>query len=190
VIRGSNGVLLAAAARLGYLEGPVLDLTHGRGSWWTVYTPHELIIFEGDFTDTGMVGGCAPIICYDPPYISTGNRGTSTTPDFYARYGLGELKGGWRPLRQLMSDGLDEATRILAPGGHLLMKCMNYVEGGHRVWNVPYFVHYGQELGLRLVDEFIHLSGGGPQVMTNLDGSPRQQQHTRQVHSNLLVFTK
>jgi hypothetical protein len=197
VIRGSNGVLIAAAARLGYLDGPapfddaILDLTYGRGAWWTRYNPgRRLSIFDGDFTDTGIEDDSFPIIGFDPPYISTGTKTTSSIPDFYDRYGIGELSG-WQAIRKLMECGLGECARILAPGGWLLFKCMNYVESGRRIWNVHYFAHYGQAtLGLRLVDEFIHVTGGGAQPQTNLDGTPRQQKHTRQVHSNLLIFTK
>jgi hypothetical protein len=189
VVQGTNGVLIAAAARLGYLDGPVLDLTYGRGAWWTVYRPHELIIFDGDFTDTDMVDNCCPVICFDPPYISTGTRATSTIPDFYDRYGIGELSG-WQAIRKLMEAGFDECSRILAPGGWLLFKCMNYVESGRRVWNVHHFADYGQERGLRLLDEIVHVTGGGAQPSTNLDGTPREQRHARQVHSTLLVFTK
>ena len=189
VIRGSNGKLIAAAARLGYLDGPVLDLTYGRGKWWTVWKPNEILIFPGDFTDTAIVNDAAPIICFDPPYISTGNKATSTIPDFYDRYGIGELSG-WQAIRKLMEVGLDECARILAPGGFLLFKCMNYVESGRRIWNVHHFAEYGDCIGLRLVDEFVHVTNGGPQPDTNLDGSPRAQKHARQVHSTLLVFTK
>jgi hypothetical protein len=189
VIRGSNGVLIAAVARLGYLNGPVLDLTFGRGAWWTRYQPNELTEYVGDFTATGIVAGSVPVICYDPPYISTGSRATSSIPDFYDRYGVGEFSG-WQAVRKLMEAGLDECARILAPRGWLLMKCMNYVESGRRVWNVHHFADHGRALGLELVDEFVHVTGGGAQPSTNLDGSPREQRHARQVHSDLLVFTK
>jgi hypothetical protein len=189
VIEGSNGVLIATIARrLDYLAGaPVLDLTYGRGAWWTRYRPNELLIFDGDFTDTGIIDNAIPVICFDPPYISTGSKATSTIPDFYDRYGVGELSG-WQAIRKLMEAGLDECARILTPGGRVLMKCMNYVESGRRVWNVHHFATYQRQL--RLVDEFVHVTGGGAQPSTNLDGSPRRQKHARQVHSNLLVFTK
>lgn len=188
----TNGVLIAEVARLGYLGGPndtVLDVTYGRGLFWTRYRPAWLIQGEGDFRDRPEVDDSVAVVVFDPPYISTGSRATSTVDEFYDRFGLGELKG-WRAIRKLINAGLVECARVLKPGGYLLVKCMDYVESGHKVWNTFHVFNEAENLGLRLVDRFIHLSGGGPQTMTNLDGSPREQKHAREVSSMLLVFTK
>lgn len=192
MIRGSNGVLIATVARLGYLGGPtatVLDVTHGRGLWWTRYRPAFLIVGAGDFRDRPEVDDSVDVVCFDPPYISTGTRETSSVDEFYDRFGLGDLKG-WRAIRELIDDGLAECARILTPRGHLLVKCMDYTESGRKVWNTFHTVAVADRLGLRLVDRFHHLTGGGPQPMTNLDGSPREQKGAREVTSMLLVFTK
>jgi hypothetical protein len=191
-------VLIATVARLGYLGGPtstVLDVTYGKGSWWTRYRPpalaaHDLYTLdEVDFRDLSEPDDSVEVVCFDPPYISTGSRETSSVDDLYDRFGLGELKG-WRMIRRLIDAGLAECTRILAPGGYLLVKCMDYVESGHKVWNTFHVVDEAEHLELRLVDRFHHHTGGGPQVQTNLDGSPREQKHAREVTSMLLVFTK
>ena len=192
VIRGSNGVLIATVARLGYLGEPssrVLDVTYGRGLWWTRYRPANLIAGTGDFRLRPEADDSVEVVCFDPPYISTGSRDTSSVDDLYDRFGLGDAKG-WRAIRQLIDDGLNECARLLAPSGYLLVKCMDYVESGHKVWNTFHVVADAERLGLRLVDRFHHLTGGGPQVTTNLDGSPREQRHAREVTSMLLVFTK
>jgi hypothetical protein len=193
VIRGSNGVLIATIAQLGYLDGEyVLDVTYGEGKWWTRYRPDVLI--EGtketeDFRHRPEDNDSVPVITFDPPYISTGSRETSSVDRFYSAYGLGDLKG-WRAIRSLIDDGLAECARILRPGGWLLVKCMDYVESGHKVWNTFHVYGQAESLGLELVDRFHHLTGGGPQTLTNVDGSPRQQKHAREVSSMLLVFTK
>lgn len=192
VIKGSNGVLIAKVAQLGYLGDPdelIFDVTPGRGLWWTRYQPSNLISLSCDFRDIPEADGSVPVVCFDPPYISTGSRDTSSVDELYDRYGLGDLKG-WRAIRELIDDGLAECARILAPRGYLLVKCMDYVESGRKVWNTFHVVAQAETLDLRLVDRFIHLTGGGPQTMTNLDGSPREQKHAREVASMLLVFTK
>jgi hypothetical protein len=198
VVRGSNGVLIATVARLGYLGEPtsaVLDVTYGRGSFWTRHRPagliaHDLYTLDGvDFLDLPETAGSMPCVIFDPPYISTGSRDTSSVDDLYDRFGLGELNG-WRAVRALIDGGLAECTRVLAPKGSLLVKCMDYVESGRKVWNTFHVAGEGERLGLRLVDRFHHLTGGGPQPMTNLDGSPREQRTAREVTSMLLVFTK
>ncbi|MEP7114436.1 MAG: hypothetical protein ABI862_14315 [Ilumatobacteraceae bacterium] len=179
-------------ARLGYLGGPestVLDTTYGRGGFWTRYRPPGLIRTTSDFRCLPHPRDSVEIVCYDPPYISTGNRETSTVDDLYDRFGLGDLNG-WRAIRQLIDDGLADCARVLAPRGHLLVKCMDYTESGRKVWNTFHVYDEAKRLGLRLVDRFHHLTGGGPQPATNLDGSPREQRGAREVASMLLVFTK
>ena len=136
VVRGSNGVLIATVARLGYLGGPsstVLDSTYGRGSFWTRYRPAGLLTndmhtpgvdMRADFREMPLRDGSMPVITFDPPYISTGNRDTSSVDDLYDRYGIGQLKG-WRAIRALIDGGLAECSRVLAPRGYLLVKCMD-----------------------------------------------------------------
>lgn len=194
VIRGSNGKLIAKVARLGYLGDdttPVLDVTPGREKWWTIYRPPGLVTRSGeDFramsdADASWRG----VIAFDPPYISTGSRATSSIDEFYDRYGLGEVKG-WRDVRRQIEEGLTEQARIMAPRSTLLLKCMDYVESGAKRFNSIHFGAFGDQLDLTLVERFHHLTGGGAQPKTNLDGSPREQKHAREVTSTLLVFTK
>lgn len=195
VIRGTNGALLAAVARLGYCGGPgdaVLDVTPGREKWWTRYRPPGLVTRPGvDFTNLPDPDNTFPVIAFDPPYISTGNRATSSIDDFYNRYGLGDHKG-WQAIRDLICIGVAECARVLKPDGYLLVKCMDYVESGHKRWNTFYVATYAVALNLDLVDRFHHISTGkgGPQPLTNLDGSPREQKTAREVSSMLLVLTK
>jgi hypothetical protein len=179
-------------AQLGYLGGegtPVLDMTPGRGKWWTRYRPPLLFESHDDFRDHPNQEESMPVVCFDPPYISTGSRERSSIPDFYDRYGLKGLTG-WKATRRLIDEGLAECARILTAHGFLLVKCMDYVESGHKVWNTFHVAAQGEALGLELVDRFHHLSGGGAQPNDNLDGSPREQKHAREVSSMLLVFTK
>lgn len=194
-------MLIAEVARLGYLGRPdstVLDATYGRGSFWTRHRPAGLLTndmhtpgvdMRADFREMPLRDASMPVITFDPPYISTGNRETSSVDDLYDRFGLGNLSG-WRAIRKLITDGLIEQARILAPRGRLLVKCMDYTESGRKVWNTFHVYGEAERLGLRMVDRFHHLTGGGPQPQDNLDGTPREQKTAREVTSMLLVFTK
>lgn len=201
VIGGENGHLIATVARLGYLGAPdstVLDTTYGRGSFWTRHRPPGLLTndvatpgvdMRADFRALPMASRSVPVVVFDPPYISTGSRETSSVDDLYDRFGIGNLSG-WRAIRKLIDDGLAECERVLATKGYLLVKCMDYTESGRKVWNTFHVHAEGERLGLRLVDRFHHLTGGGPQPTTNLDGSPREQRTAREVTSMLLVFAR
>jgi len=198
VFRGSNGDLIAAAAKYGYLgdiDTHVVDMTYGEGNFWTRYRPTNLIghdKFKGDgvdFCDLPYDDVSLPTIVFDPPYISTGNRATSTTDDLYDRFGIGDLSG-YASVRALIDLGLAECSRVLAPKGHLLVKCMDYTESGRKHWSTFDTYATARLLGLRMVDRIIHHTGGGPQPHTNVDGSPRQWKGFREVTSTLMVFTK
>lgn len=191
VVRGTNGVLIAEAARLGYLgdeASTVLDTTYGRGLFWTRYRPPGLIVSADDFRNLSRPDRSIDVVVFDPPYISTGNRDTSSVPDLYDRFGLGELTG-WHAIRRLIDDGLAECARVVARRGFVLVKCMDYVESGRKVWNTFHVHAEAERLGLRMVDRFHHLTGGGPQPTTNLDGTPRRQRTAREVSSMLMIFT-
>ena len=67
VIRGSNGVLIARVATLGYLGGPrdtVLDVTYGRGLWSTMPpgVPHR---WQGRLRDRPEVDSSVDVVCFD-----------------------------------------------------------------------------------------------------------------------------
>jgi hypothetical protein len=197
VVRGSNGKLIATVARLGYVGGRddvVLDVTYGRGLWWTVYRPanlvaHDIALDGVDFRHLPEADASAAIVCFDPPYITTGNRATSTVGDLYDRYGLGATNG-WRAGRELIADGLAECARVVTPGGFVLAKCQDYVESGTKRWNSFWLVATAETLGLDPHDRVIHHSGPGAQPKQNRDGSPRRQVHVREVASFLFVLAR
>lgn len=199
VVKGDNGHLIAEAARLWI--GPddyVIDLTYGRGGFWTEYRPELFISNDLHKPATCSVdyrnlpadwAGFFDVVVFDPPYISTGTKAKSTTPEMYDRYGIGNARG-WREVFTDIQHGIVEAERILKPRGRLLVKCMDYVESGSIRWGRRHVVDVAERAGLKQVDEFVHHSGTGPQPTVNLDGTLRRQVHSRRAHSFLCVFKK
>jgi len=190
----TNGPLIAAAAQLWIKDTDlVVDMTYGRGKFWTCYCParlvgHDLITDGVDFRHLPEADGTVDVAVFDPPYVSMGGRETSTKPDFTDRYGLIEAPSSPAELAKLIAQGIREGNRILRPKGRLMVKCMDYVSSGGLFLGRHHVVTTALGLGMRQVDEFVHHSGVGPQPTEHLDGTPRKQYHARRAHSFLCVF--
>lgn len=185
-----NGPLIAAAATLWIdPDDSVLDVTYGRGKFWSDYRPadlrtHDIAIDGVDFRALPEADASIDVVVFDPPYIAQGGRDSSTQPDFLDRYGLYEVPRTHDELRELIAAGIGEAVRVLVPKGRLLVKCMDYINGGRYRQGRHEVVEAAQEAGLVQVDEFVHYSGSGPQPKR------LRQVHSRRVHSFLCVFRK
>lgn len=185
VVAGTNADLVWHIRRL-YLTGTVLDVTYGKGSWWRTYTPdqlthHDLLQDGIDFTDLPYDNRTWDTVCYDPPYIPAGGSTTTTAGDFQDRYGIDEGRSQDN-LNQLVMAGLEETARVTAEW--LLVKCMDYVNGGVFTPMSWMIWQHAQHLGLHLHDEIIHHTGSGPGGH-NIVTPKRARRH----HSKLLVFT-
>lgn len=184
-----NGPLIAAAADIWINPtDTVMDVTYGRGNFWTVYRPehlitHDLAIDGVDFRQLPEADQSVDVVIFDPPYIAQGGRDTSTAPDFMARYGLVDVPKTTGELFELIAAGITECARVLKPKGRLMVKCMDYVNSGRLVLGRHHVVTTALELGLRQEDEFIHYSGVGPG-----NKRPGAQQHSRRAHTFLCVF--
>jgi hypothetical protein len=185
-----NGPLIAAAAQLWINDDDrVLDVTYGRGLFWTDYRPtdlttHDIAIDGVDFRDLPHEDESFDVVVFDPPYIAQGGRETSQLPDFMDRYGLVDVPKTVSELQGLIFEGLRETVRVLATEGRLFVKCMDYINGGEFVQGRHFVVDTVNLLGVSQVDEFVHYSGTGPQP------KGRRQLHSRRAHSFLCVFRK
>lgn len=193
-----NGPLIAQVARLWIKPDDLLmDVTWGRGLWWTDYKhPEHLFIKHDRYTLDGVDYHELPesdesvdVIALDVPYTSVGSVETSTIPDFHDRYGLTSQKG-YKAIFEDTASAITECSRVLRRGGRLLLKLSDYVESGHMRWAWRNADDAATAAGLRHCDEIIHHSGTGAQPKTNLDGSPRRQVHSRRCHSFLEIYYK
>lgn len=198
VVRGNNAELLREASRLWFdaSSDVVLDVTYGRGKWWSHVRPlhlvtHDKFTLDGvDFRRLPEASCSVDVVAFDPPYVSPGGRGTSTVGDFNDRYGLVDVPRTPLETQNMIGKGVRESHRVLRKGGRLLVKCSDYVSSGKFFPGHQLTVLGAVEVGFEQVDEFVHWTGTGPQPKTNLDGTPRRQVHSRRSHSFLCVFRK
>jgi hypothetical protein len=186
----TNGHLIADVAELGYLDGTVLDATHGRGTFWTIWQPERLI--TNDFNPTlsadhhqdyrafDFLDGSFDATVYDPPYKL---NGTPTNDAMDDRYGTGGEK--YVPTRVRMEnilDGARECYRVTR--GFLLVKCEDQVVSGDVCWQTDLITRAVEDTGGRKVEEFYFLNTPRPQP------SGRSQRHASRNLSTLLVFAR
>lgn len=187
----NNAELIADVARLGYLDGRVLDVTYGLGTFWKVWRPADFTACDlepakspigrsVDFTNLLPVLGARSFdaIVLDPPYKLNG------TPDgaIDGRFGVHEVTTAQGRI-DLMLAGVTECSHFLAAGGRLLVKCQDQVNAGRMWWQTDLVTARARECGLVKVDRFDLLGKHRPQPMGG-----RRQQHAHGRPSTLLVF--
>ncbi len=190
VFVGTNAELMAAVAPY-YLTGSVCDVTYGLGGWWQCFRPAELVAHDidtekgdgVDFTALPEQDETYDAVTFDPPYIPQGGYETSTAPQFVGRFGLTSRSRS--DLWQMIADGISECARVLRPEGYLLVKCMDFVNGGAFHLGHRKVLEIADEVGLRCHDLIVHHTGSGPGG-TNIFDPKRARRH----HSYLLVFAK
>lgn len=170
----TNGHLLEAAATLGYVplgNRRHLDMTYGRGGWWTRIRPLELVAHDKytldgvDFRHLPHPDASFDFVGFDPPYIETDEARADMLDrgeDFLDRYGLINGPRTFATMWALIDAGTREAARVVRPGGRVLIKCMGY-QSGKRYRPVPMMVTtLAEHLGLDIDAEMIMRRQLGP----------------------------
>lgn len=188
----TNAELICAARDLGYLNDDylILDPTFGLGVFWKAWQPQHFFSSDLDPTKAGSVGEAADFtnlpweddsfdaVVFDPPYKL---NGTPSGTD--ERYGV-HLPTRWQDRMRLCRDGITECLRVLKPRGFLLVKCMDQVVSGAKVFQTDNFTHHAQSMGAVKVDQ-LHM-----QVNPRPQPAGRRQVHSQGNYSTLLVFKK
>jgi SAM-dependent methyltransferase len=187
----TNAHLIEDVAKLGYLDGLVLDATYGLGTWWKRWQPPLGWLVKNDLRARGEAlsydfrgfpvnwADRYDVVAFDPPYKLNG----TPDPSIDSRYGV-HVATTWVQRHHLIREGIKECRRVLKPGGYLLLKCQDQVCSGQIRWQTDTFTEYAWAQGLVKVDRFDMLGTGRPQP------EGRRQVHAHQRPSTLLVFQK
>lgn len=182
----NNSHMIEDVARLGYLDGLVLDATYGEGAFWNLWRPETLVTsdlykpakYSWDYKNIPMPDSHFDVVVFDPPYKLSG---TPSSPKMDHAYGVEE----YMPREERLEDirlGALECFRVA--GKFLLVKCMDQVEGGKMRWQTDIVTRAVEEAGGRKVDRFDYLHTPRPQP------EGRRQKTARSNYSTLLVFAK
>jgi site-specific DNA-cytosine methylase len=182
----TNADLIADVARLGYLDGTVLDATYGAGTFWKVWRPDQLVTNDrwkpadrsDDYRALPWERESFDSVVFDPPYKL---NGTPALAEQDARYGTVARTSRAEVLEDIRRGAL-ECFRVCRR--FLLVKCQDQVEGGQVRWQTDMVTRTIEDVSGRKVDRFDFVSNGRPQP------PGRRQLTARRNHSTLLVFGK
>lgn len=181
--RKNNAELIADVAKLGYLDGHVLDMTYGYGTFWKEWQPEEFTYHDAkldgvDFRDLPYEDGTFDAVVFDGPYKLNG----TPDPTVDERYGV-DKKGSIESRHQLLMDGVEEGARVCKTKGYLLVKCQDQVASGRVWWQTDMLTTQARMVGCVKVDSILF-----PSYRKQPAGT--RQVHFRRNYSTLLVFRK
>lgn len=187
---------MLACRSLGYLaDGPsILDPTYGRGVWWKLWRPsglvqHDLMLDGFDFTSMPLEDESVDDAVFDPPYAPQGGVETSTLRDYNTRYGRELAPKTPDGIQKLSAAGLAELRRVVRRprrergelvGGHVLVKCMDYIWSGSLHLATLDVADAARALGFTIEDKLEHVGkasrpqpGGRSRKCPECKGTPR-----------------
>jgi hypothetical protein len=191
----TNGHLIADLAKLGILtkDQTIIDLTYGRGVFWSQWQPGNLIgvtygtgqttttstmvLADDDFTALQRSYPAADVVVFDLLYMPAGSK-SPTLGGLLGRYGIARLSSS--DIEGLISNGLNQAVRVCKPGGTILTKSGQGINGGKRFSSSDIMRRRAHVLGLHQIDEFVFIT------------TPRTQKHRghqKNARSNFSTLT-
>lgn len=176
----NNAEMIADVAKLGYLDGRVMDLTYGEGNFWTVFHPPRRKFVAHDLYTLDGVDATEPLphrklsfnaIVIDFPYAFRGRA----SKDFDGKYGVDEYEPAHVIMERIFA-GMTQAAVCLAHEGYLLVKCQDQVVSGHVRWQTDEITKHGEVLRLRKEDRF-DIPSGRPQPEGRMKRCPDCKGH-------------
>ena len=148
----NNAELVADVAKMGWLDGKVLDLTYGMGKFWSVFEPDALTKNDvnPDKGDHHYRAQQPPLkwvnsfdaVVFDPPYRMSGRPDSAMG----SQYGIDVPRSKYE-LLGLLADGTRGAAACVKKGGWLHVKCQAQINGGKYVDQPRLVVDTVTELG-------------------------------------------
>lgn len=118
---------------------------------------------------------------FDPPFIAGHTKASPTGRMGIRFHGFRYMKDLWA----WYDECLKEFSRVVQPGGHLIVKCQDTVSSGTQFWSHVHLINKAESLGFKLIDLFVLLA------KSRVIGHNHQnQKHARKFHSYFLVFKK
>ncbi len=158
----TNGEMMVDVAAL-YIDlehHRVLDPTYGEGGFWTHVRPKLLTGTDVDVEKSPTYGlpvdytaltghflpGSFDRVVFDPDYVSVGGRETSTLGTMPSAYGMHMTeKTPHKQWTLKILPGIASCWEVLAPGGLLMVKGMNYISSGN-------FQNFQRKISSALID--------------------------------------
>lgn len=175
-----------------------VDMTYSKGAMWRgtgiepKYKLDRRIEKEGVIkADTAegipLRDNSVSSIMFDPPFIAG--------PPSKMKYAMTERFTGYKNINELwdyMDKSINEAYRVLKPGGKLIVKIQDVAVDVGKSTRQNYFssaevYNFGVNAGFRPVDRFINVKAE-PRIPPNMTGMT--QKMARKMHSDYWVFEK
>jgi hypothetical protein len=145
-------------------------------------TPHFL---AADFCALPYQEQCLDVVVFDPPYLH--NPGGFLMNDRYRNQQT--TKGMYHRdiLRDCYCRGLQEAWRVVRPGGTVWVKGKDEIESGQQCWSHAEVRTAAERLGFVAIDQFFLVVQS---TLTTLTWEGQKQHHARKNQSWLWVFKR
>jgi hypothetical protein len=172
-------------------RGIELDPTYGRG----LFYDHNFPVPKYKYDLEPKVAGTTTADCrqlamhpdrsihsimFDPPFVLSEHQQSQTTM-------MMKRFGGFKKIAELYEmygESLEEISRVLLPGGKLVMKCQDMAHAMQNHFVHQWVMNYCENIGLKPVDLFILCS------KNRFIGNTKNQRVARKFHSYFIVFRK
>jgi hypothetical protein len=207
--KGMNADLFGPATSLYIADGAIVaDITYGKGAFWRQCDTARFTLLASDLLMTKSVSAqidllipskkyyltadmralpyrerSIDVVVLDPPYIH--NPGTHMTDSRYNNAATTQGMYHRDILRELYCRGIQEARKVLRPGGLLFVKGKDEVESGQQQWSHRELYDAALRCGFAGQDLFILVASATTSLLRW-----ERQLHARKNHSYLWVFQK